>query len=113
MQLPWSVRSTTFRWTFLVAGAFAAFTVALLGFVYLKMKHDLTMQFDRAIGLQMDVLADLPPGQRLDSINEGIRAGFRLGFGSSDCLAQIAAGARAMWKASRLVSKWQARHKTL
>src|SRR6266436_5818135 len=73
MQLPWCVRSTTFRWTFLVAGAFAAFTVALLGFVYLKMKHDLTMRFDRAIGLQMDVLADLPPGQRLDSINEGIR----------------------------------------
>jgi signal transduction histidine kinase len=73
MQLPWSVRSTTFRWTFLVAGAFAVFTVALLGFVYLKMKHDLTMRSDRAIGLQMDVLADLPPGQRLDSINEGIR----------------------------------------
>src|SRR5438445_5851280 len=73
MQLPWCVRSTTFRWTFLVAGAFAAFTVALLGFVYLKMKHDLTMRSDRAIGLQMDVLADLPPGQRLDSINEGIR----------------------------------------
>jgi signal transduction histidine kinase len=73
MQLPRSVRSTTFRWTFLVAGAFAAFTVALLGFVYLKMKHDLTMRFDRAIGLQMVVLANLPPGQRLDSINEGIR----------------------------------------
>ncbi|SRR6266566_1463278 len=73
MQLPWCVRSTTFRWTFLVASAFAVFTVALLGFVYLKMKHDLTMRSDRAIGLQMDVLADLPPGQRLDSINEGIR----------------------------------------
>src|SRR5438445_13213240 len=73
MQLPWCVRSTTFRWTFLVAGAFAAFTVALLGFVYLKMKHDLTMRFDRAIGLQMHVLAVLPPGERIESINEGIR----------------------------------------
>jgi len=33
MQLPEFTRSTTLRWTVLVAGVFAAFTVALLGFV--------------------------------------------------------------------------------
>jgi hypothetical protein len=73
MQLPEFTRSTTLRWTALVAGIFAAFTVALLGFVYLKTKHDLTMRFDRAIALQIDILADLSPGQRLNSINEGLR----------------------------------------
>ena len=34
MQVPEFTRSTTMRWTVLVAGIFAAFTVALLGFVY-------------------------------------------------------------------------------
>ena len=33
MQLPEFMRSTTLRWTFLVAGLFAAFIVALLGFI--------------------------------------------------------------------------------
>jgi len=53
MQLPEFTRSTTMRWTVLVAGIFAAFTVALLGFVYLKTKQDLTLRSDRAIALQM------------------------------------------------------------
>jgi hypothetical protein len=41
MQLPEFTRSTTLRWTLLVAGIFAASIVALLGFVYLKTKDDL------------------------------------------------------------------------
>ena len=73
MQMPEFMRSTTLRWTVLVAGIFAAFTVTLLGFVYLKTKHDLTMRSDRAIALQMGALAALSPVQRLESINEGIR----------------------------------------
>jgi signal transduction histidine kinase len=73
MQLPDFMRSTTMRWTVLVAGIFAAFTVALLGFVYLKTKQDLTLRSDRAIALQMGILVALPPGQRLDTINEGLR----------------------------------------
>jgi hypothetical protein len=36
MQLPEFTRSTTLRWTFWVTGLFAAFIVALLGFIYLK-----------------------------------------------------------------------------
>ncbi len=73
MQLPEFTRSTTMRWTVLVAGIFAAFTVALLGFVYLKTKQDLTLRSDRAIALQIGILEALPPGQRLDAINEGLR----------------------------------------
>jgi signal transduction histidine kinase len=73
MQLPEFTRSTTLRWTVLVAGVFAAFTVALLGFVYLKTKHDLSVRSDGVIGLQMGIFAGLSPRQRLDSINESLR----------------------------------------
>src|ERR1700694_1068286 len=73
MQLPEFMRSTTLRWTFLVAGIFAAFIVALLGFVYLKMKADLTMRSDRVIASQMRVFADLSPERRLDAINEHLK----------------------------------------
>ncbi len=73
MQLPEFTRSTTLRWTFLVASIFAAFIVALLGFVYLKTKGDLTMRSDRVIASQMGVFADLSPERRLDAINEHLR----------------------------------------
>ena len=73
MQLPEFMRSTTLRWTFLVAGIFAAFIVALLGFVYLKMKGDLTLRSDRVIASQMRVFADLSPERRLDAIKEHLK----------------------------------------
>jgi hypothetical protein len=68
MQLPEFTRSTTLRWTFLLAGLFAAFIVALLGFIYLKTQGDLTMRSDRMIASQMGVFADLSPERRLDAI---------------------------------------------
>ena len=49
MQLPEFTHSTTLRGTFLVAGLFAAFIAALLGFIYLKTHGDLTMRSDRMI----------------------------------------------------------------
>src|ERR1700694_5438363 len=70
MQLPEFTRSTTLRWTFSVAGLFAAFIVALLGFIYLKTQADLTMRSDRMITSQMDVFAALPPERRLDAMAE-------------------------------------------
>jgi signal transduction histidine kinase len=73
MQWPEFTRSTTLRWTVLVAGIFAAFTIALLGFVYLKTKHDLTIRADRVIALQMDRLLALAADQRRDSIDEELR----------------------------------------
>jgi signal transduction histidine kinase len=73
MQLPAFTRSTTLRWTFLVAGIFAAFIIALLGFVYLKMESDLTIRSDHVISSQMGVFAALSPERRLDAINENLQ----------------------------------------
>ena len=73
MQLPEFTRSTTLRWTLLVAGIFAASIVALLGFVYLKATGDLTMRSDRVIATQIGVFADLLPERRLDAINEHLK----------------------------------------
>jgi signal transduction histidine kinase len=73
MQLPEFTRSTTLRWSLLVAGIFAAFIVALLGFLYLKMKNELTSRSDRLIAAQIGVLADLTPARRLDAINEHLK----------------------------------------
>src|SRR6202171_5572764 len=73
MQLPEFTRSTTLRWTFLVAGLFAAFIVALLGFVYLKTEGDLTMRSDRMMVSHMGVFADLSPERRLVEINEHLK----------------------------------------
>jgi signal transduction histidine kinase len=73
MQLPEFTRSTTLRWTLLVAGIFAAFIVALLGFVYLKTKDDLTMRSDRVIAAQIGVFAELSPERRLNAINERLK----------------------------------------
>src|ERR1700682_5082744 len=73
MQLPEFTRSTTLRWTLLVAGIFVAFVVALLGFVYWKTKDDLTMRSDRVVASQIGVFADLSPERRLDAINEDLK----------------------------------------
>src|SRR5258708_7690541 len=73
MQLPEFMRSTTLRWTFLVAGMFAAFIVALLGFVYLKTENDLTTRSDRVIATQMGFFAGLSPERSLDAINEHLK----------------------------------------
>ena len=73
MQLPEFTRSTTLRWTVLVAAIFAAFIVAMLGFVYLKTKHDLTMRSDRVIASQIGVFADLSPERRLDAIDDHLK----------------------------------------
>ena len=73
MRSPEFARSTTLRWTALLAAIFAAFVVAMLGFVYLKTKHDLTIRYDRSIRAQMGVLAQLPPQRRLDAIDDNLR----------------------------------------
>jgi signal transduction histidine kinase len=73
MQLPGFARSTTLRWTVLVAATFAAIIVAMLGFVYLKTRHDLTIRSDRLIASQMGVFAKLSPERRLDAIDEYLK----------------------------------------
>jgi hypothetical protein len=59
MQLPEFTNSTMLRWTLLMAGILAAFIIALLGFVYLKTKDDLTMRSDRVIASQIGVFAGI------------------------------------------------------
>lgn len=73
MPLPEFTRSTTLRWSLAVACMLAAFVVALLGFVYLKAKNDLTARSDRMIASQMGVFAHLPPERRLDAIEEDLK----------------------------------------
>ncbi len=73
MQLPEFMRSTTLRWTILVAGIFASFIVGLLGFIYLKTESDLTTRSDRVIASQVVVFAGLSPERRLDAINEHLK----------------------------------------
>src|SRR5712672_212507 len=73
MQLPEFMRSTTLRWTILVAGIFATFIVTLLGFIYLKTESDLTTRSDRVIASQTAVFAGLSPERRLDAINEHLK----------------------------------------
>jgi signal transduction histidine kinase len=73
MQLPEFTRSTTLRWTVLVAATFAAFIVVLLGFIDLKTKDNLTVRSDRVIASQMSVFAQLSPERRLEALEEHLR----------------------------------------
>jgi signal transduction histidine kinase len=73
MKLPEFMDLSIFRRTVLVAVSFATFTVALLGFVYLKTKDDLTRRSDRMIASQLDVLAALPPERRLEAIADRLK----------------------------------------
>jgi signal transduction histidine kinase len=73
MQLLEFTHSTTLRRTFFLTGIFAALVVALLGFVYLKTKGDLTMRSDHVIASQMDTFAALSPERRLDAINDHLQ----------------------------------------
>jgi signal transduction histidine kinase len=72
-RLPEFTRSTTLRWTVVVACVLAAFIVALLGFVSLKTKNDLTMRSDRTIASQVGLLARLAPERRLHAIDEDLK----------------------------------------
>lgn len=73
MHLPEFMRSTTLWWTVVVAMTLAAFIVALLGFVYLKTRDDLTMRSDRVIASQIDFFARLSPERRLDAIDDYLK----------------------------------------
>ena len=57
-----------------LAGFFAAFIVALLGFVYVKTKDELTMRSDRLIASQIGFVAQLPPDRKLDAIDDYLKA---------------------------------------
>jgi signal transduction histidine kinase len=69
VRLPELARSTTFRWTLAVAGAFAICIILLFGFVYWQTAAYVTAQFDSAITEALTVLAAEAPERRLDLID--------------------------------------------
>src|SRR3954454_3854512 len=67
------IRSNTFRWALAVAGVFAVFVSVLFGFIYWQTDQYLIGRSDRMIANQLNVLAALPSGRRLDAIAEHLR----------------------------------------
>src|SRR5271154_6696307 len=67
------IRSNTFQWALAVASVFAIFVIVLFGFIYWQTDHYLIARSDRAIALQLDVIAALPAERRLDAIDEHLR----------------------------------------
>ena len=70
MRLPELVRSTTFHWTLVVAGAFALCTILLFGFVYWQTASYITANFDGVVADAAREIAAEAPGRRLQAIDE-------------------------------------------
>src|ERR1700722_10265640 len=70
VRLPDFVRTTTFRSTLVIAGAFVLCTVLLFGFVYWQTAAYLTSSFDALITGELQIFAAEPPERWLPHINE-------------------------------------------
>jgi signal transduction histidine kinase len=70
VRLPDFVRTTTFRWTLAVAGAFVLCTLVLFGFVYWETAAYMTSSFDDLITGELHIIAADTPERRLAQINE-------------------------------------------
>ncbi len=64
------IRSNTFRWALIVAGAYAVLIMALFGFIYWKTDDYLVDRSDKMITALINVIAALPTERRLDAIKE-------------------------------------------
>jgi signal transduction histidine kinase len=67
------VRTTTFRWTLAVAGAFVLCTLLLFGFVYWQTAAYMTATFDDLITGELHIIAADGPGRLLDHIDNRLR----------------------------------------
>jgi signal transduction histidine kinase len=70
VHLPDFARTTTFRSTLVIAGAFVLCTVVLFGFVYWQTAAYMTSSFDALITGELHIFAAEPPGRWLPHINE-------------------------------------------
>ena len=70
MRLPDFVRTTTFRWTLAVAGAFVLCTLVLFGFVYWQTAAYMTSTFDDLITGELHIIAAETPQRQLEHIKE-------------------------------------------
>jgi signal transduction histidine kinase len=63
-------RTTTFRWTLIVAGAFVLCTLALFGFVYWQTAAYMTSTFDNLLTGELSIFAAETPERQLAHIRE-------------------------------------------
>jgi signal transduction histidine kinase len=73
VRLPDFARTTTFRWTLAVAGAFVLCTLVLFGFVYWQTAALMTAQYDVLLTEELRVFATNTPEQRLAEIDDRLR----------------------------------------
>jgi signal transduction histidine kinase len=73
VQLAEFTRSTTFRWTIAVAGAFALSTLLLFGFVYWQAARYMTMRIDGAMTQEIGSIANASEAERRNALDERLR----------------------------------------
>src|SRR5260370_26807679 len=73
VRLPDFARTTTFRWTLAVAGAFVLCTLLLFGFVYWQTAAYMTSKIDVLLTEELRLFAATTPEQRLAEIDGRLR----------------------------------------
>ena len=73
MRLPEFIRTTTFRWTLVVSGAFAFCILLMFGFVYWQTAAYVTARVDGTIARDADVMARDAPDRWHEAIEERLR----------------------------------------
>jgi signal transduction histidine kinase len=73
VRLPDFVRTTTFRWTLAVAGAFVLGTLVLFGFVYWQTATYMRSSIDRLLTGEVGIIAPDTPQRRLELIVNRLR----------------------------------------
>src|SRR6267154_1927034 len=73
VHLPDFARTTTFRWTLAVTGAFVLCTLVLFGFVYWQTAAYMTSSFDRLITGEVSLIAPDTPEHRLELVVNRLR----------------------------------------
>jgi signal transduction histidine kinase len=66
-------RTSTFRWTLAIAGAFVLCTLLLFGFVYWQTAAYMTSRLDGLLTQEVRVIADAAPERRLEQIEDRLR----------------------------------------
>jgi signal transduction histidine kinase len=73
VRLPDFARTTTFRWTLAVAGAFVLCTLLLFGFVYWQTAAYMTSSFDRLLIAEVGSMAPEAPARLVERITNRLR----------------------------------------
>jgi signal transduction histidine kinase len=73
VPLPDFARTTTFRWTLAVTGAFVLCILLLFGFIYWQASVDMTSKIDALLTAELQAFASDAPQRRLDEIDDRLR----------------------------------------